>query len=77
MKLATSSLIALALFVTAPAYALQLQPVSGDARQADRDAIHDPHPEDLPGLQRQGCRHNPRHPRSFMDWFPVLFQDDR
>jgi len=39
MKLATPMLIALALLVGAPSYALQLKAVSADARQADRDAI--------------------------------------
>jgi len=39
MKLAPPILIALALLTTAPSYALQLKPVSADARQADRDAI--------------------------------------
>jgi ketosteroid isomerase-like protein len=38
MRFATLILIALALFA-APSYALQLKPVSADARQADRDAI--------------------------------------
>ena len=38
MKLAPL-LIAVALLVAAPSYALQLKPVSADARQADRDAI--------------------------------------
>lgn len=42
MKLATPALVALAfLAVPAPARALQLKPVSADARQADRDAIRD------------------------------------
>jgi ketosteroid isomerase-like protein len=41
MKLATPILIALALFVAAPSFALQLKPVSADVRQADRDAIRD------------------------------------
>jgi ketosteroid isomerase-like protein len=39
MKLATPILMALAPFVATPSHALQLQPVSGDVRQADRDAI--------------------------------------
>jgi ketosteroid isomerase-like protein len=39
MKFAKPILIALALFAAAPSYALQLKPVSADARQADRDAI--------------------------------------
>ena len=39
MKLATPMLIALALLVGAPSYALQLKAVSADARQADRDLI--------------------------------------
>lgn len=39
MKLATPILIALALLVAAPSYALQLKPVSADVRPADRDAI--------------------------------------
>ena len=39
MKLAMPILIAVALFVSAPLYTLQLKPVSADVRQADRDAI--------------------------------------
>ena len=39
MKFATPILMVLALFAAAPCYALQLKPVSADARQADRDAI--------------------------------------
>ncbi len=39
MKHATPKLIALALFVAAPSFAQELKPVSGDVRQADRDAI--------------------------------------
>jgi ketosteroid isomerase-like protein len=39
MKLATPLLVALALLVGAPSYALQLKPVTADARQPDRDAI--------------------------------------
>jgi ketosteroid isomerase-like protein len=39
MKLATPILIALAPFLAAPSYALQLKPVSADVRQVDRDAI--------------------------------------
>jgi hypothetical protein len=39
MKLTIPFLIALAPFMAAPSYALQLKPVSADVRQADRDAI--------------------------------------
>ena len=39
MKLGTPILMVLALFVVAPSYALQLKPVSAEAREADRDAI--------------------------------------
>jgi ketosteroid isomerase-like protein len=39
MKFATRILIALALLSAAPSYALQLKPVSAEARQTDRDAI--------------------------------------
>ncbi len=39
MKIVTPFLIALALLVAVPSYAVQLKPVSGDARRADRDAI--------------------------------------
>jgi ketosteroid isomerase-like protein len=39
MKLATPLLVVLALLMGAPSYALQLEPVSADARQPDRDAI--------------------------------------
>jgi ketosteroid isomerase-like protein len=39
LKLALPILIVLTLLAAAPAHAQQLKPVSGDARQADRDAI--------------------------------------
>jgi ketosteroid isomerase-like protein len=39
MKFRMAILIALALLAAAPSYALQLKPVSADARPADRDAI--------------------------------------